>query len=415
MDMKRLKQLSVFLLVALLAVLPLSKALPAYASNSITKVATPSEMVETDESIEIKENEEEADLPEVASNIPVATPSEFSSDNTDVSDLASLPTRSLRTLKSSSTLLRGANYAVGGNIFKSLSLSAYYNGSNIIVDFAYTLGSNLEVWWVYMGWTGELYRANARVPNNGGAAANSYSNFGTITYTKATPFWRNSVDVAGYITITDPTGLANWYNSNNHAYWFSTYHNSSSDGVDNNYVCSNMNPMSIAGMSTALAQGTCSHTYACTAVDGTTHRTACTKCGYVLGTGTHDSNVSDTTSNPGYTVHKCSACGYASSTTANTYTVTLDGCGATDPGSTSVSAVFNNAMPAISVPKKTGYQFLGYYSGQNGTGTKYYSETGQSASVYNTASDTTLYAAWLRSYEITTTGTLANDFRYTGT
>ena len=80
--------------------------------------------------------------------------------------------------------------------------------------------------------------------------------------------------------------------------------------------------------------------------------------------------------------------------TANTYTVTLDNQSATNPGTTSVTATYDAAMPAITVPTKTGYTFGGYYTETNGGGTKYYNANGTSAHNWDIASATTLYAQW---------------------
>ena len=80
--------------------------------------------------------------------------------------------------------------------------------------------------------------------------------------------------------------------------------------------------------------------------------------------------------------------------TVNTYTVTLDNQGATTAGTTSVPATYDAAMPNITVPKRTGYTFGGYYTEINGGGTKYYNANGSSANNWNIASDATLYAYW---------------------
>ena len=79
--------------------------------------------------------------------------------------------------------------------------------------------------------------------------------------------------------------------------------------------------------------------------------------------------------------------------TANTYTVTLDqqdGSGV----STNVTATYNAAMPSINVPTRTGYTFDGYYTGQNGSGTQYYTASGGSAVNWHETSVTRLYAKW---------------------
>ena len=79
--------------------------------------------------------------------------------------------------------------------------------------------------------------------------------------------------------------------------------------------------------------------------------------------------------------------------TPNTYDVTLDrqsGSG----GSASVSATYDAAMPSINVPSRTGYTFDGYYTGQNGSGTQYYTASGGSAANWHETSVTRLYAKW---------------------
>jgi uncharacterized repeat protein (TIGR02543 family) len=79
--------------------------------------------------------------------------------------------------------------------------------------------------------------------------------------------------------------------------------------------------------------------------------------------------------------------------TANQYTVTFDTQGG-DGGSTSATATYDAAMPAITVPTRTGYTFGGYYTATNGGGTQYYKADGTSAKNWNNTSATTLYAKW---------------------
>ena len=79
--------------------------------------------------------------------------------------------------------------------------------------------------------------------------------------------------------------------------------------------------------------------------------------------------------------------------TAITYTVTLDREPSTD-GTASVTATYDAAMPAITIPTRTGYTFDGYYTEKNGGGTPYYNANGGSARVWNIADNTTLYAKW---------------------
>ena len=79
--------------------------------------------------------------------------------------------------------------------------------------------------------------------------------------------------------------------------------------------------------------------------------------------------------------------------TANEYTVTLDMQGG-DGGSTAATATYDAAMPAITVPTRTGYIFCGYYAETNGGGTQYYYADGTSAKNWDIADVTTLYAQW---------------------
>lgn len=94
---------------------------------------------------------------------------------------------------------------------------------------------------------------------------------------------------------------------------------------------------------------------------------------------------------------------------AKTCTITFSqsGDGYVSGGQTAnKTATYGLAMPTpISTPTAaTGYKFMGYYSGTNGTGTKYYTETGASARTWNvnTESTTPLYAYFKKS-EITLT------------
>ena len=86
--------------------------------------------------------------------------------------------------------------------------------------------------------------------------------------------------------------------------------------------------------------------------------------------------------------------------TANTYTVTLNREGGT-MGSTTVTATYNAAMPAITLPTYTGKKFEGYYTGQNGTGTQYYAYNGNSVHTCDFTSNPTLYANWKTPTEYT--------------
>ena len=59
-----------------------------------------------------------------------------------------------------------------------------------------------------------------------------------------------------------------------------------------------------------------------------------------------------------------------------------------------MTATYDSAMPAITVPTRTGYTFGGYFSETEGNGTQYYNANGTSARTWNIANDATLYAKW---------------------
>ena len=89
--------------------------------------------------------------------------------------------------------------------------------------------------------------------------------------------------------------------------------------------------------------------------------------------------------------------------TPNQYTVTLDNQGATTAGAANVTATYNAAMPSIAnnLPKKTGYNFNGYFDAAS-DGTQYYTDDGTSAKNWDKTSATTLYAQWtLNNYSVT--------------
>ncbi|MCL2637247.1 MAG: InlB B-repeat-containing protein, partial [Oscillospiraceae bacterium] len=63
-------------------------------------------------------------------------------------------------------------------------------------------------------------------------------------------------------------------------------------------------------------------------------------------------------------------------------------------GTTSVTATYDAAMPAITRPTRTGYTFQGYFGGAGGTGTRYYNADGTSARTWNLTGNTSLHAHW---------------------
>lgn len=77
------------------------------------------------------------------------------------------------------------------------------------------------------------------------------------------------------------------------------------------------------------------------------------------------------------------------------YTITFNNQGATTQGSSSATATYGSSMPSIAIPAKTGYTFGGYFTEQDGAGTKFYNADGTSAANWNLTNNTTLFAKWI--------------------
>ncbi len=76
-------------------------------------------------------------------------------------------------------------------------------------------------------------------------------------------------------------------------------------------------------------------------------------------------------------------------------TITLNNQDATTPGTTEVTATYDAAMPAITLPTKTGYTFGGYWGAPGGSGPQYYNADGSSAQNWENENSTyTLFAKW---------------------
>jgi len=80
------------------------------------------------------------------------------------------------------------------------------------------------------------------------------------------------------------------------------------------------------------------------------------------------------------------------------YAITLDDRGATTPGQGIVSMRYDFfgsiTGEDVAVPQKTGYTFMGYYTGTRGTGTKYFDEKGRAVKTWTEDTVEKLYACW---------------------
>jgi len=73
-----------------------------------------------------------------------------------------------------------------------------------------------------------------------------------------------------------------------------------------------------------------------------------------------------------------------------------------DGGTDFAQASYGTPMPDAIAPQRSGYDFVGYFSGVNGTGTQYYSYEMNSSRLFNSVDTLTLYAHWtLKEFEIT--------------
>ena len=104
--------------------------------------------------------------------------------------------------------------------------------------------------------------------------------------------------------------------------------------------------------------------------------------------------------------------------TAGTTNVTLDPNDGASGNETSVSAVYDFPMPALTdagdLPTRTNYSFTGYYDAQTG-GVQYYDETGASVKDWDKTNATaTLYAQWeLVTYTVTVNNGTCDGGEYT--
>lgn len=78
------------------------------------------------------------------------------------------------------------------------------------------------------------------------------------------------------------------------------------------------------------------------------------------------------------------------------YAVILDSADAQIHGTNGITAIYHETLPDIIIPEKTGSVFEGYFTGQNGTGTKVYSADGKGIGVSEIEENTTLYAHWVK-------------------
>ena len=78
----------------------------------------------------------------------------------------------------------------------------------------------------------------------------------------------------------------------------------------------------------------------------------------------------------------------------NRYTATFDKQGGTG-GSSNAAVTYDQLVPAVTIPARTGYDFQGYFTEPNGKGVKYWDYDGSVNQYWNLTEDRTFYASWL--------------------
>lgn len=177
----------------------------------------------------------------------------------------------------------------------------------------------------------------------------------------------------GHVTATATDGNAIDVDNNINLYG-GTFTATANDGQSNGITLNG---------TLCLNGGTVASTGKIYASDGATITLASGKC-YTDGTNIYTTSISRS---------DLLALGSVTLTPAQLYTVTLDQQGG-EGGTPSVTAAYGVAMPAITIPTKTGYDFGGYFTEPDGGGTQYYNADGSSAKTWDLTAATTLYATW---------------------
>ncbi len=81
------------------------------------------------------------------------------------------------------------------------------------------------------------------------------------------------------------------------------------------------------------------------------------------------------------------------------YTIILDHNGGTG-GDSSVNVYYNDPLPYAKAPSMAGYAFDGYWTERNGKGIQYYNENMAPIRNWDQEQNVTLYAKWVKTYEI---------------
>ena len=286
--------------------------------------------------------------------------------------------------------LRAIAFARTGYTFAGWATSAtgakVYDNKQKVKNLSATNGATVDL---YAVWTPITYSVKFNANGGSGTMSNESFTYGTAKALTANAFTRTGYTFAGW--ATSATG-AKAYNDKQSVSNLS----SASGATVNLYAVWTANAYSVTLDRQSGTGGSASAT--ATYGSAMPSITVPTRTGYAFGGYYTAANGGGTQY---YTAAGASARNWdkTAATTlyakwaANTYAVTLDRQNGTG-GSASATATYGSAMPAITVPTRTGYAFGGYYTAANGGGTQYYTAAGASARNWDKTAATTLYAKW---------------------
>jgi len=246
--------------------------------------------------------------------------------------------------------------------------------------------TNMRVWAITNkeGWTGN--NTNGVYKTNTGD---------THAITKSTEYQDYAVDEGGVTLVPSSSGTIGSQSHDNNCYFYPV---TKTDGMLTHNVAVGAKP---TGGSITVTYTNTSGISGQTVTDGNNadlaHRcilnvVATPETGYNLVTFTKNASAF---AGGNYILTEDVA--FAATFSLKQTTVTLNNHEATTAGAASVTATYSQAVPSIAanLPAKTGYIFGGYWTGEDGTGTKYINADGTSANNWSIVdATTTLHAQW---------------------
>ena len=275
-------------------------------------------------------------------------------------------------------------YTFAGWNTKADGTGANYTDKQSVNDLTPTNGATVTL---YAKWTANTYTVAFNA--NGGSGTMSNQNFTYAAAKKAltaNDFDRTGYTFAGWNTKADGSGTS--YSDQEPVQNLTTENN----GVVTLYAQWELETYTITYENLNGASHTNLPTYNINTETITFAAPTTKPTGYTFANWTPASIVKGSTGDVTVTANW----------TASTSTVTLSQEEATTQGTASVTATYGSAMPNITKPARTGYNFAGYYTGKDGAGTQYYDKDGKSAKNSDLQEDITLYAKWtINSHQLT--------------